>query len=523
MFLDLGLPTLIGPVAVMAHVAIAALVTVHILLYKRNVAASVSWIGIAWLSPFLGALLYVTMGINRVKRRAQRLRRQRLPMAIAEETLADAAAKDPLTPLEFAIGRLTGLPSEPGNRIEVLHSGDQAYPRMLAAIAAAEKSVGLVSYIFRADKAGEAFHQALIQAQRRGVEVRVLIDGVGGGYFCSGTYNHLSRAGVPVARFLHSYFPWRMPFVNLRNHRKVMVVDGRIGFTGGLNIGAENISADKPPFVVLDTHFQLEGPIVEQLTDAFADDWLYTTGEKLLTENWFPPLEKAGQALARVVTSGPDEDMEQIEFVALHAISCAQKSVRVVTPYFLPPDPLTMALGLAALRGIKVDIVLPDHSNHALLDWARRIPLRPLIEAGCRVWLTAPPVRSFQADGDRRRLGDGRQRQLGHAQLSPQLRAQCRAARSRLRGQSGRDRARGAPPHPGRARRRPAADPAAQQRGTAAAAVSVASSLIPPRLTGEGREGESHTDEISKISDLKWAEDFAEAFPLPASPVRRGR
>ena len=391
MFLDLGLPTLIGPVAVMAHVAIAALVTVHILLYKRNVAASVSWIGIAWLSPFLGALLYVTMGINRVKRRAQRLRRQRLPMAIAEETLADAAAKDPLTPLEFAIGRLTGLPSEPGNRIEVLHSGDQAYPRMLAAIDAAEKSVGLVSYIFRADKAGEAFHQALIQAQRRGVEVRVLIDGVGGGYFCSGTYNHLSRAGVPVARFLHSYFPWRMPFVNLRNHRKVMVVDGRIGFTGGLNIGAENISADKPPFVVLDTHFQLEGPIVEQLTDAFADDWLYTTGEKLLTENWFPPLENAGQALARVVTSGPDEDMEQIEFVALHAISCAQKSVRVVTPYFLPPDPLTMALGLAALRGIKVDIVLPDHSNHALLDWARRIPLRPLIEAGCRVWLTAPP------------------------------------------------------------------------------------------------------------------------------------
>ena len=439
-----------------------------------------SWIGIAWLSPFLGALLYVTMGINRVKRRAQRLRRQRLPMAIAEETLADAAAKDPLTPLEFAIGRLTGLPSEPGNRIEVLHSGDQAYPRMLAAINAAEKSVGLLSYIFRADKAGEAFHQALIQAQRRGVEVRVLIDGVGGGYFCSGTYNHLSRAGVPVARFLHSYFPWRMPFVNLRNHRKVMVVDGRIGFTGGLNIGAENISADKPPFVVLDTHFQLEGPIVEQLTDAFADDWLYTTGEKLLTENWFPPLENAGQALARVVTSGPDEDMEQIEFVALHAISCAQKSVRVVTPYFLPPDPLTMALGLAALRGIKVDIVLPDHSNHALLDWARRIPLRPLIEAGCRVWLTAAALRSFQADGDRRRLGDGRQRQLGHAQLSPQLRAQCRAARSRLRGQSGRDRARGAPPHAGRARRRPIADPAAQQRGKAAAAVSLGASVLGP-------------------------------------------
>jgi cardiolipin synthase len=389
--LDIGLTAALGSAAALAHVAIAILVTVHVLLYKRNVAASVSWIGIAWLSPFLGALLYVTMGVNRVKRRAQRLRRQRLPMGIAEETLADAAAVDPLTPLEFAIGRLTGLPCEPGNKVEILKSGDEAYPRMLAAIERAEKSVGLVSYIFRADKAGEAFHQALIQAQRRGVEVRVLIDGVGGGYFWSGTYNHLRKAGVPVARFLHSYFPWRMPFVNLRNHRKVLVVDGRVGFTGGINIGAENIRADDPPFVVLDTHFQLEGPIVEQLTDAFADDWLYTTGEKLLTESWFPPLEKAGSVTARVVTSGPDEDMEQIEYVALHAISCAHKTIRVVTPYFLPPDPLTMALGLAALRGVQVDIVLPDHSNHALLDWARRIPLRPLIEAGCRIWLTAAP------------------------------------------------------------------------------------------------------------------------------------
>ena len=375
----------------MAHVAIAGAVTVHVLLYNRNVGTSVSWIGIAWLSPFLGALLYVTMGINRVKRRAQRLRRERLPLSMVDEILMDTVADDPLSPLEFAVGRLTGLPCEPGNKVEMLHSGDEAYPLMLEAINAAEKSVGLVSYIFRADKAGEAFHQALIQAQRRGVEVRVLIDGVGSGYFRSGTYNHLHRAGVPVARFLHSYFPWRMPFVNLRNHRKVLVVDGRIGFTGGLNIGAENIRADNPPFVVLDTHFRLEGPIVEQLTDAFADDWLFTTGEKLLTEKWFPPLEKAGPVTARVVTSGPDEDMEQIEYVALHAISCAHRSIRVATPYFLPPDPLTMALGLAALRGVTVDILLPDHSNHSVLDWARRIPLRPLIEVGCRIWLTPAP------------------------------------------------------------------------------------------------------------------------------------
>jgi cardiolipin synthase A/B len=384
------LTTLVGTAAAIGHVTIAGAVTVHVLLYKRNVGAAVSWIGIAWLSPFLGGLLYATMGINRVKRRAKRLRRERLPFAIAGPGLATAAT-DSLSPLEYAVGRLTGLPSEAGNSVEVLRSGDQAYPRMLEEIERACKSIGLCSYIFRADAVGEKFHQALIRAQRRGVQVRVLIDGVGGGYFWSCTYQRLHKAGVPVARFLHSYFPWRMPFVNLRNHRKVLVIDGHVAFTGGLNIGAENIEESDPLHRVRDTHFRIEGPVVEQLSEAFADDWLFTTGEQLLTESWFPVLEKVGSVAARVITSGPDEDMERIEYVALHAISCARQSVRLVTPYFLPPEPLTMALGLAAMRGITVDIVLPERSNHAILDWARRVPLRLLVEAGCRIWLMSPP------------------------------------------------------------------------------------------------------------------------------------
>jgi cardiolipin synthase len=375
-------------VAAVAHVAIAVAVTVHVLLYKRSVGAAVSWIGIAWLSPFLGGLLYAIMGINRVKRRAQRLKRQHLPLAGAGATAA--VTRDSLTPLEYAVGRVTGLQSKPGNLVEMLHSGDEAYPRMLEEIAGAKTTVGLCSYIFRDDSAGEKFHAALIQARQRGVKVRVLIDGVGGGYFWSGTYNRLLKAGVPVARFLHSYFPWRTPLVNLRNHRKLLVIDGRVAFTGGLNIGAENVVAGNPAHPVRDTHFRIEGPVVEQLTDAFADDWQFTTGEQL-DDDWFPRLEPVGTVMARVVPSGPDEDMEQIEFVTLHAISCARESIRVVTPYFLPGEPLTMALGLAAMRGITVDILLPENSNHAILDWARRVPLRPLIEAGCRVWMMPAP------------------------------------------------------------------------------------------------------------------------------------
>jgi len=381
----------VGELAALAHVVIAVGVTVHVLLNKRNVGASISWMGIAWLSPFVGGALYFALGVNRVKRRALRLRRERSHLFLVDEVAPDAPEAGPLTPLEYAVGRLTGLSAEADNAVQLLHNGDEAYPAMLAAIDGATKSVGLCSYIFRDDAAGEAFISALIRAHRRGVQVRVLIDGIGSGYFWSGTYTRLRRSAVPVARFLHSYFPWRTPFLNLRNHRKLMVVDGHIAFTGGINIGAENVLSGHPPHPVQDTHFRIEGPVVEQLVETFADDWLFQTGERLLTDDWFPPLGPAGDAVARVVTSGPDEDIEQIEFVALHATSCARRSIRVVTPYFLPPEVLTMALGLAAMRGVRVDIVLPEHSNHTMLDWARRVPLRELLRAGCHVWLRPSP------------------------------------------------------------------------------------------------------------------------------------
>lgn len=375
----------------MAHVAIALGVTVHVLLNKRNIGTSISWMGIAWLSPFIGGALYYAFGVNRVKRRALRLRRERSHLFLVDEVAPDAPEAGPLTPLEYAIGRLTGLSAESGNRVDLLRNGDNTYPAMLAAIDAAERSVGLASYIFRDDEAGLPFIEALIRAQRRGVQVRVLIDGIGGGYFWSGTYERLREAGVPVDRFLHSYVLWKTPFLNLRNHRKLLVIDGRVAFTGGINIGRENVLALQPPHPVRDTHFRLEGPVVEQLTEAFADDWLYETGEKLLDDAWFPRLKPCGDAIARVIPSGPDEDIEQIEFAMLHAISCARRSVKVVTPYFLPPDVLTMALGLAAMRGVTVDIMLPERSNHVVLDWARWLPLRGLLEAGCNVVLLPPP------------------------------------------------------------------------------------------------------------------------------------
>ncbi len=281
----------------------------------------------------------------------------------------------------------------PGNTVQIYRDGDEAYPAMLSAIAAARRSVGLSSYIFRDDAWGGRFIDALIAAQGRGVAVRVLIDGIGGGWLLSPAYRRLRRQGVPAARFLHSPLPWRMPFLNLRSHKKILVLDGAVGFTGGMNISDANVMAARPEAPVQDTHFRIEGPVVGQLTEAFAQDWAFAAGEDLGGEAWFPDLAHHGAAPSRVIDSGPDEDLEKIEFALLQAVACAREGIAVMTPYFLPDERLTTALALAAMRGVAVDLVIPERSDHAFVDWATRANIGPLLKEGVRVWRCPPPFR----------------------------------------------------------------------------------------------------------------------------------
>jgi len=367
------------------HLLLALGVTGHILVHKRDPGSAVAWIGIAWLSPVLGSLLYVLLGVNRVRRRALTMRAPRLSAA-ASTAVAAAGDEGHLAPLEYSAERITGRPAKSGNSIAALRNGDEAYPRMIACIDAAQHSVALSSYIFRADAAGVPFIEALVRAHRRGVAVRVVIDGVGGGYFWSTTHHKLRLAGVPVARFLHSPLPWRMPFLNLRSHKKLLGVDGRIAFVGGLNIGQENLIRSAPAHPVLDTHFELEGPVVAQIIGTFAEDWFFITGERLAGESWFPALQPVGDSIARAVTSGPDQDLEKIELMILQAVGAARSSVKVMTPYFLPDDRIITVLALASMRGVEVDLILPASSNHPTLDWGARAHIGPLLAAQCRVW-----------------------------------------------------------------------------------------------------------------------------------------
>ncbi len=368
------------------HFVIAATVTAHVLMTKRDVPAAIGWIGLAWLSPVLGALLYVGFGVNRVRRRARRLMGP--AESIDDPITGDVSSDDPLERLKVAIGKITGQDITTGKVVAVLDCGDQAYPQMLAAIERAKFHIRLSTYIFRADEIGLQFIGALVRAHQRGVKARVLIDGFGGGFVRSSAYRRLRAQGVPVSRFLHSTLPWKMPFLNLRLHKKSLIVDGDVAFVGGLNIGGENLIAQRPKAPVRDVHFRLRGPIVRQIEAEFDDDWSFATGEQ--PGDPPPPGPPCGGP-ARTIVAGPDQEVDQLVLVLLSAVSLARRSIRIATPYFLPDEQLITALQLAVLRGVDVRLVLPGANNHRLVAWAAQPHIRPLLETGCHVWRSPPP------------------------------------------------------------------------------------------------------------------------------------
>lgn len=382
------------------EVTLSVVASCHVILTKRDTRAAALWAGLIWLAPVVGTILYIWLGINRIERRARSLRARRTrrkagqqPIHCSSEMLDQQLGSQSahLRALTILINRLTKLPLTCGNRIVPLVNGDQAYPAMLQAIDQAERSITLSTYIFDNDRAGEMFRSALERAVARKVEVRVLIDAMGARYSWPSMPRILMRAGIPCARFIPPLIPTRLQYSNLRTHRKIMVVDGRIGFMGGINIREGHCLNMNPAHPVQDLHFQVTGPVVTQFQEVFADDWAFTTTEILQGDVWFPELVHDGDVLARGQPDGPDEHRQTFELTLLGALACARSRILIVTPYFLPNAALITALNVAALRGVQVDIVLPQQSNIALVQWATMALLWQVVERGCRVWLTPPP------------------------------------------------------------------------------------------------------------------------------------
>lgn len=403
--------------ALILTVAVGLAVSGHALLYKREARSALLWLLVAWFLPVVGALLYLLIGINRLQRRAQRLRPAAppLPSRDAEPDQTDTLADDALGGLARLVRQATGRPLLAGNRIEPLVNGEQAYPAMLDAIAHAERSIALATYIFDREGVGDLFVEALLAAQRRGVAVRVLIDDVYVRLVRGSAFKFLKASGVPTASFNPPVIPARLHAANLRNHRKLLIIDGRFGFTGGMNIHRPYWRPDQPAAAFRELHFRVEGPVVRHMVETFTDDWYFTVNERLDGAFWgTSPLEPVGRALARGIEAGPDETLERLRWVFLGALNAARRRVAVWTPYFVPDQSLLAALSAAALRGVEVDILTPVENNHPLVQWAGRAHYWQVLEHGARIWERPGPF-----DHSKLMVVDGRWTCIGSANWDP--------------------------------------------------------------------------------------------------------
>jgi cardiolipin synthase len=376
--------------------ALAVVAAGHAIMYKKDPRSSVIWAVVSVTVPVFGAWLYWVMGINRVERRAAKHfgRRNELaepPNLARHSPDAHREAIAHLHSLRTVADRVTRLPVLAGNTVTPLHTGDQAYPRMLEAIAQAQRSVTLASYIFDWDAVGHDFVRALDDAAERGVRVHVLVDGIGALGAFSRMGRLLIRSGAEVAAFFPLRFPLGRIRLNLRNHRKILVVDGRTGFTGGMNISRRHCAVNGAPPRSEDVHFQITGPVVAEMQHAFVEDWMLATGETLEGEDYFPRLVPTGDALCRGISSGPDENFEIIDWILLAAFAGAAHRVLIVTPYFVPTVPLISAIAMAALRGVDITLMLPSRLDYPFMRWAADAYLWQLLEHGVRVYRRRGP------------------------------------------------------------------------------------------------------------------------------------
>lgn len=429
--------TLLSSLASLSIVALTIVSAGHALISKRDPKASMGWIALCVLIPLGGPLLYFIFGINRVRTRARKLRPDeeappfRLHKGEAEQELVRTFSVDPGACAELVniSGAVTKRPLVGGNSVDLYHNGEQAFPAMLEAIRGARESLFLTTYIFETNTTGRNFIAALGDAVRRGVDVRVILDGIGEFYSWPRAGTLLRQAGVAVERFLPPRLVMPSLHINLRNHRKLLVADGLTGFAGGMNIGDRHLAVNaENPARVIDMHFRFRGPVVSLLEAVFLEDWAFVTGQYRSGRDYrrepagisstppsdAPTDESTSSAFCRVITDGPNDDLDKLSVILNAAVTAARKSVTIMTPYFIPPRELMAALQAASLRGIEVVIILPEENNLPFVHWATQNLLWELLMWGVGVYYQPPPFVHTKLF-----IVDGYYVQIGSANIDP--------------------------------------------------------------------------------------------------------
>lgn len=383
---------------------VALLLIPLVLVRRKEPSSTIAWILTLLFMPAFGAMLFLLFGRDRVRWPAQRKRQAdalvRAQVAAATDGRAMAVqeiAAPGASELGLALFRigahLTHIRPRGGNRVDVLTDGNEAYEALGAAFDAAVHHIHAEVYLIRDDATGAWFRERLIAAALRGVRVRLLCDGFGCLALGARWARPLRRVGVEVVQFLPMRSVLLQP-VNLRNHRKIVVVDGHIAFTGGLNVGDEYRGQMRGVGRWRDVHLRIEGPASRELQRVFFQDWAYAKGLALDPTPYFPDRanEPAGDATVAIVPSGPDTRTEAIHRLFFGAIAGAKDRVLITTPYFVPDQALTVALGSAPLRGVDVKIILPSRSNHKVTFHAGRSYYQTLLETGVKIYEYEPGI-----------------------------------------------------------------------------------------------------------------------------------
>jgi cardiolipin synthase len=366
-----------------------------VLVRRKEPSSTIAWILVLVFLPPLGAILFLMFGRDRVRWPAKRkleldaIVRAQVAASRDEHPEGDrtsnlrVVAVSPLEQALFRIGqRLSHLRATDGNKVDVLTEGQTTYDVIGAAIDGARHHVHAQYYLIRNDATGAWFRDRLVAAARRGVTVRLLMDGFGCWALGPRWTRPLHKAGVAVGEFLPMRSALLQP-VNLRNHRKIVVVDGETAFTGGFNVGDEYKGRMPGVGAWRDVHLRIEGPAAAELQRVFFQDWAYATGEPIDPRAYFPrAVSPRGDAKIAIVTSGPDTRTEAIHRMFFGAIVGATREVVLTTPYFVPTESLTVAMELAAMRGVDLKVVLPGRSNHRVTFHAGRSFYTDLLTAG---------------------------------------------------------------------------------------------------------------------------------------------
>ena len=396
-----------------AHLVIFITITLHALHRRRAASATLLWIFLAWTFPILGPLLYITLSIDRVSRKniarreAEKLieqQRKKIPIESAPHLAWNLKHQDQqITERSRRLARINAVvdnlnPEHPlleGNRFTPLISGDQAYPQMLHAIRHATKHIHLQSFIINNDAVGKQFMHALEERAKAGVQVRLIYDAFGStkAHWTRLFHHYKKIPNLQIAAWKQAN-PLRRRFqINLRNHRKNLIIDGTTAFFGGVNIGNDNRSCNGRT-AIRDYHFRAEGPIVNELQFSFLSDWHFMSNEpitELLTETHFPLNTPIGETPARLIDSGPSSRPGMLSEIFFNCIVIARKQILITTPYFVPTPEILTALRSAARRGVEVKLVLPEKNNHKYAGLASKALYENLLSAGVRIYLRNPP------------------------------------------------------------------------------------------------------------------------------------